>query len=219
MSCHRLSIGLKSGLWPDRSNTFRFLEPLKCIFAGILRVVVLKVNLPTSFKSLTDWNRFSSPCIFLHPSSPQPWPVSQTSLMKNIPLTWCFDMLHSGDGVLIVGVLPTQCFVPKAKKFNFGLIRPDNLVPRVCWIMSFGKLQMLMAFFSPFFHKVYLCGVSWLWFYHEELLPSELWISSAPSKLPLVSCLLLCLMPYLLRHWLEVDGLQESQFCHVLKFF
>ena len=93
-SCHRSSIGLRSGLWLSHSGTFIFLflshsSVALAVCYGSLSC--WKVNFQPNFSILAEGQQvfFSDFSILLHPFSLPSRQVPQSLLMINIPITRC----------------------------------------------------------------------------------------------------------------------------------
>lgn len=90
-------------------------------------------------------------------------------------------MLHSSGGVLRltsgVGCLPNITHCAKTEKLHFGLIRSEGMLAESP-TLAFGCFSFFLSFNN---HSFVLCDSV------NVFLPSELWISRAPSELPLDS--------------------------------
>ena len=178
-SCHRFSIGFRSGLWLGHFKTLTCFDLNHSIVALAVCLGSLscwKMNL--SLKSFADWIRFSSRftlySIWFHPSFPQFWPVSLSLLKRSIPTAWCYHHHVSllgwwaqGDGQCWVSA--THSVLHWGQKVNFWsqLTRAPSSTCLLClphglWQtpngIYYGSLSTT-AFFLPLFYKSQIFGV------------------------------------------------------------
>lgn len=92
-SCHRFSIGFRSGLWLGHSNTgicFILNHSIVALALCLGSLSCWKVNLcPSSLLQILAGFLPRLSCFWLHPSSHQLWPASLSLLKKSSPTTWC----------------------------------------------------------------------------------------------------------------------------------
>ena len=104
-SCHRFSIGLRSGLWLGHSRIFTFLF---LSYSGVALAVCFgslscwKVNFRPNFSFLACFP-LGFFCILLHPFSLLSWQGLQSLLMRNIPITCCYHHHASQSGWCVFG--------------------------------------------------------------------------------------------------------------------
>lgn len=116
---------------------------------------------------LSVWNRvYMYLNSFLLPSNLSTFPISSDQMHGHnliLPAP-CITVGMAFSYWYNVGFLPNLILCAKAKKFDFGLIRPENheyIIYETLNCISYG-FYSLMAFFLPLFHKAQPWGVSGL---------------------------------------------------------
>ncbi len=160
-SCHSISIGFRSGLWLGHSKSlhFVFLQPFRGGFAGVFWIIVLLQN-PSSLQ-LAVTNRWPDIVLqdFLvdsrihgsiyHSKSSRSW-SSKTAPDHHTTTTifYCwYDVLFLKCCVTFT---PDVMGHTPSKKFNFWLVSPQSIFPKVLGIIKMFSDKTEMSFYVLF---------------------------------------------------------------------